>query len=186
MMPLRLANHRLQLPAFAAACMLAAVVPMLPPSQADRQRAEAEAAAAEATFPGWPTSFEGKPLQPAPMQLREAKYYRGFPGKISKFSDGDRQIIIRWVSASTRQFHLTTRCFRAIGYDLTPLAAYKDSNGNTWGSFRAVRGSEALTVREQITDAQGRSWSDESAWRWDLFWRRTSGPWWAYTIAQKQ
>jgi hypothetical protein len=53
-----------------------------------------------------------------------------------------------------------------------------------WGAFRAERNSEMLEVREKIVDEQGQSWTDESAWRWDTFWNRTSGPWWAYTIAR--
>jgi hypothetical protein len=149
------------------------------------KQASAEAAAADAAFPGWPTEFEGKVLQPEPMQPRESRFYQAFPGKIAKFTDGERQIIIRWVSESTRQFHLTTRCFRAIGYDLTPRPAHQDSQGNHWGAFRATRGNETLDVHERITDAAGKSWSDESAWRWDTFWHRSTGPWWAYTVAER-
>ncbi len=139
----------------------------------------------EVPFPGWPASFQGKPITQVPLLPREARFYEDFEGKIARFTDTERQIVVRWMPTKSPQFHMTTRCFRAIGYELSPLPAFRDEQGEMWGTFRAVRNGTYLNVHERIVDAAGQSWIDESAWRWDLFWRRTEGPWWAYTVATR-
>ena len=49
--------------------------------------------AAVVAFPGWPSTFEGRTLTPLPLNEMETKFATGFPGRIARFSDGEREII---------------------------------------------------------------------------------------------
>lgn len=131
----------------------------------------------------WPESFEGRVLRQLPLSARELKFSVDFPGHIARFSDGEREIIIRYVTNSTRMLHAASDCLRGVGYSITPSALEVDANGNKWSAFRAARGSDVLNVRERIYDEQGRSWTDVSTWYWSVVMGRTSGPSWAVTVA---
>ena len=74
------------------------------------------AAAADAPFPGWPSSYEGRALAELPLTPRETAFGQDFPGRVGRFSDGRREIIIRWVGAPTRRLHSAADCFRGSGY----------------------------------------------------------------------
>jgi hypothetical protein len=159
---------------FALACAIAALAPLAPSAP--------KAAVAEG-FPGWPSSFEGAALTQLPLSPVELRFQENFPGRVGRFSDGRREVILRWVSSVTRKLHPAGDCFKANGYALTPLPiAVKD--GQQWSGFTAVRGKQQLEVRERIVDAAGAQWSDVSAWYWAVQLGRSSGPWWAVTVAQ--
>lgn len=164
------------------ACVLAATMPVL--SRSGIFGGSVKSSETD-VFPGWPTEFQGRQITQVPMLPREQKFYENFNGQIARFTDGHKQIVIRWVGEGNTEFHLTSRCFRAIGYDLKPQPAYKDEFGDLWGVFCATRRDEVLNVRERIVDAQNNCWTDESAWRWDTYWNHTTGPWWAYTVADR-
>lgn len=158
-------------------CLLAAVSPMLAPTSAhETQRG----------FPGWPKTYEGRPLQPLPLSVIEARFAENFPGRIGRFSDGQREIILRWVTSETRKLHPAADCFRGMGYAVQTLPMQRHSNGAHWGRFRAVRDQSALLVEERIVDAEGRQWTDVSAWYWAALWGDTQGPWWAITFARQE
>jgi len=161
---------------FVAACLVAALVPLLP---------AAPAPAAASGFPGWPTEFEGRPLRPLPLSALEARFADNFPGRVGRFSDGEREIILRWVTHETRRLHPAADCFKASGYELTPGPIEIDAHGVRWGRFLARRGGTSISVRERLHDADGQSFSDVSAWYWAAFRGRSRGPWWAITVASR-
>lgn len=135
-------------------------------------------------FPGWPNTFEGKVLQALPLTGLEQRFAENFPGRIGRFSDGQREIIIRWVSQETRKLHPAVDCFKGSGYDVQALAMRLSHTGERWGRFRAVKAGLSVTVSERIFNQQGQQWTDVSAWHWAALWRQSTGPWWAVTIAQ--
>ncbi|HSH39959.1 MAG TPA: hypothetical protein VK993_14385 [Chthoniobacterales bacterium] len=136
-------------------------------------------------FAGWPAEWEGEPIAEVPLTAREHQFNGNFPGRIAKFTDGRREIILRWVTQGTRQLHGSADCFRGMGYTVEPQPAVRVGNGATWSCFTAEREGRKLLVRERITDTGGREWTDVSAWYWAVVMRRTTGPWMAATIAER-
>lgn len=133
--------------------------------------------------PAWPTHLAGRPLRALPLAAAEQRFAADFPGRIGRFSDGEREIVIRWVSEETRKLHPASDCFRGIGYSITPQPLAVDADGARWGTLIARRGEERLEVRERIYDASGNQWTDVSAWYWAATTGESLGPWWAITIA---
>ena len=163
------------------ACVIAAWTPLLAPLF------ETHVTNAEASpFPGWSTTFEGKPLTPLPLTQIEQTFAADFPGRIMRFTDGEREIIVRWVTEATRMLHPASDCFQGLGYTVTPLAAHRDQNGSLWASFAATKGDERLLVYDRIISDDGETWTDVSAWYWSALRQRGSGSWWAITVAEKQ
>jgi hypothetical protein len=161
------------------ACLLAALVPWLP-VKSKQDAGERQGAA----FPGWPTSFEGRALTALPLSAREERFARDFPGLIARFTDGEREIIIRWVTEATRKLHPASDCFEGVGYDVYPAPLRVDRDGVRWGGFTAVRQTERLRVYERIYTDAGHSWTDVSAWYWAAAGEDAHGPWWAVTVAE--
>ena len=159
---------------FVLACILAAIVPFL---------VSAPAVTDTGDFPGWPTEFEGKALQSLPLTALEQRFAERFPGRIARFSDGKREIILRWVAEPTRKLHPARDCFRGSGYKVEALPMQVDARGQRWSRFLATRNQESLLVRERISDERGGQWTDVSSWYWSSFWRESAGPWWAVTAA---
>lgn len=143
------------------------------------------AGAMAAGFPGWPAHYEGHTLREMPLTQRELAFVQDFPGRIGRFSDGRREIIIRWVGAPTRRLHPAVDCFRASGYSIAALPARRDGRGAPMGCFRASRGEESLKVCEVIRDEQGQSWPDVSAWYWHAVLGTTTSPWWSVVVAEQ-
>ncbi|MEW6730651.1 MAG: hypothetical protein AB1489_04870, partial [Acidobacteriota bacterium] len=104
---------------FLISCLLAAIIPFLLPLPA--------AKTVIAAFPGWPSDFEGRPLRELPLSQREKKFDDRFPGYTARFTDGERELIIRWVAEETRKLHSAYDCFQGIGYSITPLPIYVDA-----------------------------------------------------------
>jgi hypothetical protein len=148
-------------------------------------RAPREQPPVEAAFSGWPSTFEGLPLRELPLSEREERFGAGFPGRIARLSDGQRELVVRWVAVPTRQLHSAADCFRGLGYSTTTPTLWRQEDGNTWHRFTAARGAARLTVREAITtDGTASRWTDVSQWYWDALLGRTQGPWWAVTVAE--
>jgi len=158
------------------ACALAAVVPLL--------SARPQTSVATSAMPAWPTHFEGKPLRQLPLGTREQRFAADFPGHIARFADGEREVVIRWVSRETRMLHPASDCFRGLGYAVTPQPLSVDASGARWGTFVASHGEQRLEVRERIYDSAGNEWTDVSAWYWAAATGTSRGPWWAITTAQ--
>ncbi len=162
------------------ACAVAALVPFL-----SAQYQTAAGTAAPVMFPGWPTKFEGKTLTPLPLNEMEKSFASDFPGRIARFSDGEREIIIRWVTEATRKLHPSSDCFQGLGYTVNPMAAHRDESGSLWARFAATKVDEHLLVFERIHSDSGETWTDVSAWYWSAM-QHDYGSWWAITIAEKQ
>ena len=134
-------------------------------------------------FTGWPNQFEGKTLTALPMTELEQRFMSDFPGRIGRFTDGEREIVIRWVTEATRKLHPASDCFQGLGYSVKPLALQRDDSGLLWSSFAASKGNVQLRVYERIHSGSGENWTDVSAWYWSAL--REDGPWWAITVAEK-
>jgi hypothetical protein len=158
---------------------VAALLPFLP------AQSESSSNAGAVTFPGWPAEFEGKPLTALPMTELEQRFNSDFPGKINRFTDGKREIIIRWVTEATRKQHPSSDCFQGLGYAVKPLPVRRDDKGSLWSSFAATKGNDQLRVYERIHSDTGETWTDVSAWYWATL-QTDSGSWWAITIAEKE
>jgi len=143
-------------------------------------------AAVGAPFPGWPTHYEARALVELPLTQRETAFVQDFPGRVGRFSDGRREIIIRWLGAPTRKLHAAADCFRGSGYAIAPVAARKDATGATMSCFRATLRGVSMIVCEAIRDEQGGRWSDVSAWYWDGMLRSSTPPWWSFVVAESE
>ncbi|NLW46234.1 MAG: hypothetical protein GXY86_02685 [Firmicutes bacterium] len=138
-----------------------------------------------APFPGWPSCFEGKPLKQLPLTNKEREFVKGFPGQIGRFTDGTREIIIRWITQETRQLHPTIDCYKGLGYSIHPLPLYSDSRGILWGAYQVSHGKRNYLVKERIFDQADNNWSDVSAWYWSALLNKTEGPWWSMVISER-
>ena len=118
--------------------------------------------AAAKDFPGWPTHYEGRALTELPLTQRELAFVHDFPGRVGRFSDGRREIIIRWVGAPTH------------------------AAGAAMGCFRARHGADSMTVCELIRDQRGASWPDVSAWYWNGMLGTSPAPWWSFVVAERE
>ena len=155
--------------------LLAALTPLRQPF------APAQAAA---NFPGWPTHFEERALHELPLSAREESFQQGFPGQIARFSDGHRELVMRWVTTDTRLLHPASDCYRGLGYQVTPDPLTIDSRGRHWGAFHARKNGHTVQVREIIYSADDQNWSDASSWYWSAALQRSRGPWWAVTVVE--
>jgi len=165
---------------YVIACAMAAAAPFIVAGS------KVSSNAGNVPFSGWPTEFEGKTLTPLPLTDVERRFASEFPGRIGRFTDGNREIIIRWVTEATRKLHPSSDCFQGLGYNVKPLAAHRDANGSLWASFAATKGNNRLRVYERINNDSGETWTDASAWYWSAVRHEDSGPWWAFTVAEKE
>ncbi|MGH9943304.1 MAG: hypothetical protein ACRD9R_13225 [Pyrinomonadaceae bacterium] len=169
---------------YVVACTLAALVPFVAGQFVPGGVDEAAAREGMAASPGWPARMEGRDLTELPLTERERRFSEDFPGRVARFTDGRREIVIRWVTTPTRRLHPAADCFAGIGYGVEPLPLFVAEGGARWGCFRATRGAERLRVCERIHDEAGRNWPDASAWYWAALGGTTTGPWWAVTVAE--
>lgn len=151
-----------------ATALAAATAPLLP-----------ERTAAPPPPVEWPATFEGRALTPIAPAAVDAVIARDFPGRIARFSDGRRQIVLRSVTTPTRQLHSARDCFAAIGYAVTP-APMRDSAS----CFIADRSGKRVRVCERITDAAGTSFAEVSSWFWPALLGNSKGPWLAATTVE--
>lgn len=135
-----------------------------------------------AEFPGWPAHFEGKHLTQLDISEKEKIFEKDFPGRMAKFTDGERILIMRWVHKETRKLHPASDCFRAVGYKVYPASALRGPDSAVWSGFRASRDDESIRVLERIQDIRGRTWSDVPSWYWSAFFGKSIGPWWSVTM----
>jgi hypothetical protein len=108
-------------------------------------------------FPGWPRAFEGKPLTALPLSARERQFLTDYPGKIARFNDGSRELIIPWLKRPTRKLHCASDGFRALDYRITPSAVRADGKGELWSIFSAQRERQELQVYERNCVYDGNS-----------------------------
>lgn len=163
---------------YIVACAVAALMPFF------SAQTKSSGSSGAVLFPGWPAEFEGKTLTPLPLTEREQRFNADFPGKIGRFTDGKRELIVRWVTEGTRKLHPASDCFQGLGYTVKPLAMHRDEKGSLWSSFAATKGNDRLRVYERIHSDSGEAWTDVSAWYWSAL-QHGEGSWWAITIAEK-
>jgi len=138
------------------------------------------------SFQQWPTTFEGRSLMRLEMTDKEQGFSAGFPGKIARFTDGSREIIIRYIEKPSRKVHPSADCFRGSGYKVKPQPISRDRNNHLWGCVLAERNGINYQVCERIHDQTGNSWYDVSSWFWSSILKSQKGPWWAITVAERK
>ncbi len=116
-----------------------------------------------------------------PLESRSADYAKGFPGTIELFGKDDRRLVVRVIDRATRRYHLSTDCYRAIGYVTKPMPILQTVDGSMWGRVMATRGEEKVEVRERVVSLDGQSWTDPSSWFWSAMLGRSEGPWVGYS-----
>lgn len=159
------------------AVLPAAIAPLL-------QRGGSGASAV--AFPGWPSHYEGQLLTELPLSAREQAFLRDFPGRVGRFSDGRREIIIRFVDTPTRKLHPAADCLRGIGYSVRSTAPARAADGATMACFHATRGEETIRICELTRDQHGDSWPHVSAWYWSGLLGRSRPPWWSFVVAERE
>lgn len=137
-------------------------------------------------FPGWPQELDGQVLTRMPMTEKERGYNRNFPGKIARFTDGSREIIMRFVERPSRNVHPSADCLRGSGFELETQPIRRDQGANLWGCVLARRDGQTYRVCERIYDSEAKSgWYDVSSWYWAARLGQTQGPWWVVTVAER-
>ncbi|MEE9336548.1 MAG: hypothetical protein V3U87_00580 [Methylococcaceae bacterium] len=137
------------------------------------------------SFQAWPVEFEGLPLTRLEITDKEQGFNDGFPGQIARFTDGSREIIIRYVEKPSRKLHPSADCFRGSGYKVESQPISRDQKGNLWGCVLAERNGINYRVCERVYDQAGNSWYDVSSWFWSVLLKNSDGPWWAITVAER-
>lgn len=132
-------------------------------------------------FPGWDAAPLPEGVRQVTLTERDVRFARQFPGRIGVFTDGRSTWIVRWVAQPTRSLHPGGDCLRAGGFRVTPGQAFQDPAGALWAGAEARRDATAYRVRERVVGADGRAWTDVSAWYWSAVLQQARGPWWAVT-----
>ncbi len=162
---------------FLALCIVAALVPL----------ASRPSPAQPHSVARWPETLEGKPIHRVPLSEAERGFNSDFPGEVVRFSDGEREFIVRWITAGTRKLHSAADCFRGLGHTIHAAPIHLDEHGRRWNCFTATRGPNRVGVRERICDEKDtQSWTDVSAWYWSTLLGRSRGPWLAVTIIESE
>jgi hypothetical protein len=113
----------------------------------------------------------------------EQRFARQFPGSLARLTDGQRVLVLRTVLQPTRMLHPAADCYRGLGWRIAHARLQQDGDGALWRCFEAERTGQRLRVCERIVDAQGRAFTDTSAWYWAALLHQSHGPWTALTIA---
>jgi hypothetical protein len=138
-----------------------------------------------AAFQEWPADWDGKPLRPLALGDVEQRFAAHFPGAIARLTDGQQILVMRRVDKPTRMLHPAADCYRALGYGLAQARLERDVHARLWRCFVAERAdAQKLHVCERIVDAEGRAFTDTSAWYWAAASGRSNGPWQAVTLAR--
>jgi hypothetical protein len=132
----------------------------------------------------WPETFQDRPLMKIGLSETEREYIENFPGTMERFTDGEREVVIRQIVAPSRKVHPVSDCLKGSGYSVSPLPISVAPDGTLWGCVVAVRGVTKKKICERITDMDGQSWTDPSSWYWAAILGRTEGPWQAVVIEQ--
>jgi exosortase len=147
-------------------------------------RPPAAAAPAYGNFVEWPTRFAGQPLRPLALSAVEQRFATQFPGAIARFANGARMVTLRHVTRPTRKLHPAADCYRGLGYRIEAMHLERRTEGaGLQRCFVADGHGVRLRVCEYIEDANGRTFSDNSAWYWSALAGDSPGPWRAVSTA---
>lgn len=140
------------------------------------------------SFPGWPNHYENKHLTALDLTEKERVFVQGFPGEVGRFSDGTREIIIRWVESPTRWLHPAADCFKGVGYAISPLPVHYNLDDVAMGCFLASKNKQSLRVCEYVIDAETddkrETWSDVPSWYWQAILSDDDNSWWSVVVAE--
>jgi hypothetical protein len=161
------------------ACVFAAIVPLL--SHSDPSQLSAGG-----SEPRWPSHFQGRLLSRLPLSEREQTFLSGFPGSVARFTDGERDLVMRWVTQPTRRLHPAEDCYRGLGYQVAESRVVNDGDASRWRCFVVTRKDDAREVCEQLQDLEGGRWTDVSAWYWAAVLKKSDGPWLVTTASIRQ
>jgi exosortase/archaeosortase family protein len=126
------------------------------------------------------------PLVPQPHSPEEVAFARSFPGSLSSHMWGDGQVILRRVTTATRKLHPSRDCLRAAGYQTTDSVTVRGVDRQAWSRFTATREGNRFIVHERIVSEQdGSSWTDVTAWYWSALRHPLNGPWRAETVISR-
>ncbi len=134
-------------------------------------------------------TFDGLtlPLLPMPSTDAEVAFAKSFPGTLSSHRWGDDQVIIRRMTEATRRLHPSRDCLRAAGFETSDAITVTRPDGSEWANFSAVRDGERLVVCERIvSERDGATWTDVSAWYWSAMRHPLNGPWRAETVISRR
>ena len=159
-----------------AAMVLAAIAPLFAAHGSSERQASAP-------LPDWPHEFEGRPLTRVALTAEQRKVLGDFPGAAARFSDGERDILMRWVMQPTRRLHPAEDCYRGWGFEVATSKIRADRDGRRWRCFEVTREGVTRQVCEQIRDEDGTHYTDVSSWYWDATLQRTQAPWLVVTVA---
>jgi hypothetical protein len=137
-------------------------------------------------FLGWPTHYEKKSLKRLKLTEKEKGFLNAFPGKIARFTDGRRELIIRWIEEPTRRLHPASDCFKGMGYTIVPQAIQRNKKDIKMGCFTAKKENNVLNICEYIEGSNGSNWSDISAWYWGAVFEQSPKGWMSYVIAENK
>jgi exosortase/archaeosortase family protein len=138
-----------------------------------------------AGFHEWPADWNGAPLRPLALSEVEHRFAERFPGAMARMTDGEGVFVLRHVVAPTRMLHPAADCYRALGYRVEQVRLERDAQQRLWRCFAAARKhGQTLRVCERIVDADGRAFTDTSAWFWAAAIGGSHGPWQAVTVAR--
>jgi hypothetical protein len=130
-----------------------------------------------------PSQWHGRPLRPLALSEVEQRFARLFPGTLARVTDGEQVLVLRTVLRPTRMLHPATDCYRGLGWAVRHQQLEQDAQALLWRCFEAERAGQRLRVCERIVDAQGRGFTDTSAWYWAALMNESPGPWQAVTVA---
>lgn len=160
--------------------MLSMIVAALTPFLATSERTHQES---RETLE-WPHEFRGRPLTRVDLNEDERRFLADFPGSVARFTDGEYDIIMRWVREPTRRLHPAEDCYRGWGYEVSQSRIHNDGDGTRWRCFKARLGDQEREVCEHMRDLEGQHFTDVSAWYWSATLHETGGPWLVTTIAR--
>ncbi|CAA9428554.1 MAG: hypothetical protein AVDCRST_MAG51-2491 [uncultured Ramlibacter sp.] len=131
-----------------------------------------------------PTHWQGQPLRPLALSEVEQRFVRHFPGSLARLTDGQEVLVLRTVERPTRMLHPAADCYRGLGWAIGDQQLTLDEHEQLWRCFEALRAGQRQRVCERIVDAQGRGFTDASAWYWAAALGQSQGPWQAFTVAR--
>lgn len=132
----------------------------------------------------WPVVVDNETLRPLAPNRIEERFAHRFPGSIARFASSNADWVLRRVEVPTRMLHPAADCYRGLGYAIRDERLERGSVG-LQRCFIATQGEIALRVCERIVDADGKTYTDTSAWYWDATLGRSRGPWLATTRAER-
>jgi len=130
-----------------------------------------------------PSVWEGAPIRPMALSEVEQRFARQFPGTVARMTNGQQVLVLRTVNKPTRMLHPATDCYRGLGYRIHSEQLEARADQTRWRCFIAERNGRGVRVCERIEDAQGKGFTDTSAWYWASVAGQSSGPWQAVTVA---